>query len=195
MTNKIPITKYDPTRVKWYFALFKFLELFGVFLLTFGFYGLGCLVYKYFPGFYNVALMEYSSCTGYFCTWWVGFFAFLDIALRLILVCAVGYLIYLIIKAWIKGNWNLAKRYSEDLNAKAKRLKQQAVEDKKLERHTPNPKRIFHIGDKVQIDCEDLKRDGQIGKVIKVGFLGGCPTVSFIDGKEWFFKSYVTKLK
>ncbi len=126
MANKIQqqvaITKYDKPKAKGLFVLFKALELFGIFLFFVGFYGLGQLVQKYFPGVYSYFIKD--GCVSYACMWGVGFLAFILIVLGLIVAFYLVLLLILIFGAWIKANWNLAKRFSEDQDAKEKRLKE-----------------------------------------------------------------------
>jgi len=147
MKNKIEITKYDKPRARWYFALFKFLELFGVFLFTFGFYGLGSLVYKHLPGIYNHITRMEANPMSYYSMWLVGFIIFLWVILALLLIGSSLYVIYHIIKAWVKGNWKMAKSCAEYVGAKAKRLKQQGLELKIADRERWG----YCVGDEVKI--------------------------------------------
>lgn len=198
MEQKIAITKYDKPRAKGFFVLFKALELFGVFLLTFGFYGLGCLVHKHFIEFYNVILND--GCASYLCMWWVGLGTFLLLCITLFVAGCIGYAIFSIIQVWIKGNWNMAKRFAEDSDAKAERINQQEVNEKKEQRS----KFGYCVGDEVEIveaneddKCdEDYEDDGdqflgKKGEIVEI--VGkGHPRVSF-DGKHnpLFYKSEI----
>ena len=199
METEIAITKYDKPRAKGFFVLFKALELFGVFLLTFGFYGLGCLVQKHFPKLYGLTCWE-ENCVSYLCMWSLGFLTFLLLVCALSCAGCIGYAIFYIIKSWIKGNWNMAKRFAEDSDAKAKRLKQQEVNEKKEQRS----KFGYCVGDEVEIveaneddKCdEDYEDDGdqflgKKGEIVEI--VGkGHPRVSF-DGKHnpLFYKSEI----
>ncbi len=158
MKNKIEITSYNPTRAKWYFALFKFLELFGVFLFTFGFYGLGCLVLKHCPWFYNLSYMSNSVCTSYLCIWFTGFLAFFSIFALFCIIIGALHIIYIIIQFWIKSNWNLAKKVAEDKTAKAKRLKEEELIQKRADRK----KYGYCVGDEAKVTCVvDEDGDGE----------------------------------
>ena len=180
MKNKIPITKYNVPRAKWYFVLFKFLELFGVFLFTFGFYGLGCVVLKHCPWFYNLSYMSNSVCTSYLCIWFTGFLAFFGIFASLCIGGVILYWMYNIIKAWIRGNWNLAKKAAEDKTAKAKRLKQQELEKKRVELEEKRADRAkwgYCVGDEAKYICRDKDaankaRLGQKCKILKIDKVG-----------------------
>lgn len=200
MTNKIEITKYDPTRAKWYFALFKFLELFGVFLFTFGFYGLGSLVCNHFPNFFTN--FGEPACDGsYFMTWSVGLMTFCLMFIGLAFALGILYVVYSIIKAWMKGNWNLAKRCSEDKTAKAKRLKEEELEQKKADRKRWG----YCVGDEAKYICNEDKtgnweRFGQKCKILKIDKDGDIypewedGTIGGVDGKHVFISSFkVTK--
>ncbi len=168
MTDKIEITKYDKPKAKWYFALLKFLELFGLFLFVVGFQGLGNLVYKHLPKFYGNILVE-SSCVSYSCMWFVGFVSFIGICLGLVGVFMVLVLLYIIIEAWVKGNWCLAKRFAEDKDVKLKRLKEQELDEKKAQRK----KFGYCVGDEAKYICKEKsasnrKRLGQKCKILKI---------------------------
>lgn len=169
MKTEIEITKYNEPKAKGLFALFKALELFGVFLLTFGFYGLGSLVCKHFPKGYTFA--GEPLCGGsYFEIWVAGLMIFLIICILLICVGTIGLVIYLLIKKWIKGNWNLAKRFAEDPKDKEKRLKQQEVKEKKEQRL----KFGYCVGDEAKYiykggDTSNHPRLGQKCKILKIG--------------------------
>ena len=171
--QQIAITKYDKPRAKCLFALFKALELFGVFLLTFGFYGLGFLLLKHFPRLYSDGLQ--NRCVSYLCIWVVGFSSFLCLIIALIIAGLIGYVIFLLIKDWIKANWNLAKYFTEDPKDKEKRLKQQEIANKKLDMEEKKKQRSkfgYCVGDEVEIIYSSLesakKFVGTIGKILKI---------------------------
>lgn len=194
MKNKIPITKYNVPRAKWYFVLFKFLELFGVFLFTFGFYGLGCVVLKHCPWFYNLSYMSNSVCTSYLCIWFTGFLAFFGIFASLYIGGIILYWIYNIIKAWIRGNWNLAKKVAEDKTAKAKRLKEEKVLKKEREL---NKKKLdrgrwgYCAGDEVKI-LSQQRHLGEKGKIVRCGRDGEIKV--FVGGHYHLFKNTSCKV-
>jgi len=177
MEQQIPITKYDKPKAKSLFVLFKAAELFGVFLLTFGFYGLGSVVYKYFPELYKLNGPIGASCISYPCVWFRGFITFFSGIIVLGFAVCIGYVVFVIIKAWIKANWNLAKRFAEDSDAKAKRLKEKNklllinnIKKRKRDREIYGccegdeveiiGKRSNHFGEKGEIMCID--RDGYV---------------------------------
>ena len=185
MSNKIQITKYDKPRAKWYFALFKFLELFAIFLFTFGFYGLGSLVYKHFPTIYSFFTMYGGS--NYFLMWFVGFLIFLTAVLALLVTAGILCLVYSIIKAWIKGNWNLAKGCTEDKTVKAKRLKQQELEDKRADRK----KWGYCVGDEVRITGKSIiageEHTGDGGTIVRIDGDGNSK-INFGKHSHWYSK-------
>ena len=173
MTNKIEITEYNKPKARWYFALFKFLELFGLFLFTFGFYGFGCLVIKYCPWFYKFSIISIDSCTGYLCIWLAGFVAFIVVCCLLLLGGFILWVIYQIIKSWIKGNWNLAKKYAESKEDKKKRLDEEELAQKKADRK----KWGFCAGDEAKYVYNEDKignwrRFGQKCKILKIDNAG-----------------------
>ena len=173
MTNKIEITEYDKPKARWYFVLFKFLELFGLFLFTFGFYGFGCLVIKYCPWFYKFSIISIDSCTSYLCIWFTGFVALLCVCCLLFLGGFVLWVIYQITKSWIKGNWNLAKRVAESKEQKKKRLDEEELAQKKADRKRWE----YCVGDEAKYICEETdadnkKRFGQKCKILWVNKYG-----------------------
>ncbi len=167
MANKIQITKYDKPKAKGLFILFKALELFGVFLFFVGFYGLGVLVNKYFPNLY----LFMDGRTDYLYLWGIGFLTFMFIIFALVIAFLIGLLLVLILSGWVKANWNLAKRFSEDKDAKEKRLK----EKKKLLliNNLERMKRDREIygcckGDEVEIIKKGAHHIGDKGELVRI---------------------------
>ena len=89
---------------------------------------MGVLVNKYFPNLY----LFMDGRTDYLYLWGIGFLTFMFIIFALVIAFLIGLLLVLIIRVWVKANWNLAKRFSESKTEKAKRLKAQEVANKKL---------------------------------------------------------------
>ncbi len=184
MKTEIAITKYDKPRAKGLFALFKALELFGVFLLTFGFYGLGSLVHKHFPEFYFI--LNSDSCVSYFCIWITGLVTFLFVGMVLFGAVLLLIGICLLIKKWVQGNWYLAKYFAEDKDAKEKRLNEIKKQDRK--------KRGYCVGDEVEIVLGNSHHKGLNGNIIKF-YNNGNLKVDFGNHDHNYYKSEVKVIK
>ena len=163
---KLKILKYNKNKAVGKFILFKFLELFALFLFTFGFESLGRVVYERFDW------MVFSPVT-YIGFWFYGFVSlFLSL---LILASIVGFilLIFDIFKYWFKLNWRWAKISAEDEDSKIERLSEQKKlkEIKRIEGIEEQRKKYgYCIGDKViakgKVDGLNLK--GSKGKVVDI---------------------------
>ena len=116
---KLKVINYDKQFAKGYFVLLKLFELFCVFLVIFGFENLGSFLYNK----HNFLQWTISSHLGFWTYGLVSLIIF--IVVTFIFGLLLGGL-YELIKVWIKGNWRWAQTLSEDKNAKAERLDQQA---------------------------------------------------------------------
>ena len=108
-------------------------------------------------------------CVSYLCVWFQGLFIFFIIVVSLVSASLIGFLIFLIVSSWVKGNWNLAKRFSEDKDAKEKRLKEQEVEEKLKDREEYG----YCVGDEAKYICENSdasnrRRFGQKCKILEI---------------------------
>ena len=88
-------------------------------------------------------------------------------------MCFVGFVIYHIIKSWVKGNWNLAKKCAEDKDAKVKRLNEEELAKKRADRTRWG----YCAGDEAKYICkveraENRKRFGQKCKILWVNKYG-----------------------
>jgi len=115
---KTKIINYNKKKARRNFVLFKISEIFGLFLVFFGFEKLGHLLTQTF-------LPNASGLPGTYFGWWVlGFLEIGAIFIGLVFICAIGILILSILKAWIKANWEWAKKSVEEPNSKIERLKE-----------------------------------------------------------------------
>jgi len=119
---KLKVLKYDKVKARWFLALLKFSELFVVFLLVFGFHGLGSLVYNNFPEIYYYFIK--SGVVSFGNLWFCGFGTFIFGLCGLCTGWVVVSLVYIIFKAWFKANWRWAQVLSEDKKSKQERLKE-----------------------------------------------------------------------
>ncbi len=120
---KLKVLKYDKQKARSKFVLFKLLELFGLFLFTFGFETLGRFMYTK----YDWLTM---TPTTYIDFWLYGLASLFCILLIGILFALVCWLLILLIVGWFKLNWRWAKRAAEDEGSKIERLSEQ----KKIEK-------------------------------------------------------------
>ncbi len=123
---KKKIKKVTPDKKKQikFFSLFKFLELFGVFLFIFGFHWLGNLVL-------NNGWITWENFTpSYFNIWFTGLISFLGLIIGLIIIFGLGFGLYQNTSIWIKKNWEWAGTFSLSLE---ERLNNKKVEELKLD--------------------------------------------------------------
>jgi len=119
---RLEVLNYDKNKAKFKFALFKFLELFGLFIIIFGFETLGRWSYENL----QVYLSIYFVPTTYFGFWLYGLVTFITFLVAVSIITLAIYTVYLIVKEWVKLNWRWAKISSEDDGAKAERLLDQS---------------------------------------------------------------------
>ncbi len=115
---RLKVLKYDKQKARSNFILLKLGELFGLFLLIFGFETLGrFLYYKWdWLDFIPVTYMEF---------WLYGFLSLGLILLIAFSAFVIGYTTIYILIHWVKLNWFWAKRAAEDEDAKLERLSEQ----------------------------------------------------------------------
>ena len=93
------VRKYDKEKSKWIFGLLKLGEAFAVFLFTFGIYGLGCLANN-LVGTIIGRFFGFIKTTTIIGIWAQGLgFLFFGLV-SILIICAMGWFIYELIKAW-----------------------------------------------------------------------------------------------
>ncbi len=154
---RLKILKYDKDKAIGRFFYFKLLELFGLFLFTFGFETLGRFMYTK----YDWLTMPYP--TTYMEFWLYGFLSLLCVLFigfaTFVIVYSIGY----ILVHWIKLNWFWAKRAAEDEGSKIERLSEQKKlkEIRKIEKLEDQRKEYgYCVGDTAVREME-----GTFGKV------------------------------
>ncbi len=115
---KLKILKYNKNKAIGKFILFKFLELFAIFLFTFGFESLGRVTYERFD------LWGFSPVT-YIGFWFYGLLSLLLAFWILVVASVLIFLIIYLIISWVKLNWRWAKISAEDEGSKIERLSEQ----------------------------------------------------------------------
>jgi len=172
--KRLEVLKYDKAKAKNYFILFKFFELFGVFLFFVGFHALGSFIYNKFPQVCSAFSCEgYSS---YFELWFLGFMTFLIIVICLGCIVLLLLWVYLIFRTWFRVNWRLAKLYAEDEEAKKERLKEEGKlkKIKEIEELEEQRKRWgYCVEDEAKYinkdkDAVNRRRYGQKCKILKI---------------------------
>lgn len=153
MTKAKNIIDYDKDKAKRWFAFLKILEVLGVFLLTFGLYGLGIVTSSI------LLAKDYVYVYGY---WVLGLLLILLIILILAILLVIGLLAYLVVKEYLKLNWKWAKLIAENPAGKKKRLAKEKAE-RIAEDNEIRKEYGFCIGDEVEI------KKCKVGKIY-----GGC---------------------
>jgi len=157
---KLKVLKYDKIKARWLLALLKFGELFAVFLLVFGFHGLGSLVYNNFPELFRFFGLEVANFGN---LWLCGFYVFFFGICALLVIYEIIWIIYSIFKAWFKANWRWAKVLSEDKKSKQERLKEKEKLKliKKIEKMDEDRKKFgYCVGDEIVFkNVEDYPKD------------------------------------
>ena len=179
----LKILKYDKEKAKRKFVLFKFLELFGLFLFIFGFHGLGSIIYNNFPKLYTEIVG--SGIASFGNLWFCGFSTFIFGTLALVMVYVVLVVIYKIFKAWFKANWRWAKILSEDEKAKKERVGEQKKlkEIRKIEKlERQRDKYRYCVGDKmVRIEKGTF---GRVGDKYKVTYVNSDGSFDCYNGPD-----------
>ncbi len=155
-SNKVPITEYDRAKAPWYFVWYKFLEIVGLWFVTFGFYYIGLFVLETYPSsqdwFIEIGMITSPMTISSY--WGVGFF-----------VVGILALILYILFGLIKANWVSAKKKTESSKGKERRELLQKYEDRK--------EYGFCVGDEAEYICnknyaDNKERLGQkciVGKI------------------------------
>jgi len=124
---KLQVLDYDKNKALWNFALFKFLEGFGVFLFFFGFKALGDFLWNEGGGHLHPDfLFTPASYIGF---WFYGFCCLCLFVIILVIAGLICWGLYALLIAWIKGNWRLAQIYAETKESKKERKKEQEKVD------------------------------------------------------------------
>ncbi len=125
---KLKVLKYNKEKAIGKFILFKFLELFALFIFTFGFESLGRFTYERFDIFNLIP-------TTYIGFWFYGLLSLLLILLISAAVIGLILLVIYLLGSWVEMNWRWAKIASEDEDSKVERLSEQKKlkEIKKIE--------------------------------------------------------------
>jgi len=172
---KLKVLKYNKEKARWLFSLLKFSELFAVFLFIFGFHGFGYLIYNNFPKFYLWFIP--SGVVNFYYLWVCGITTIIFGIFALLITFSISWLIYLIIKSWVKANWKWAKTLAEDKEVKEERLNEQKKLDeiKRIEKLEKQREKFGYcvgdtalrvkngtfgkVGDKYKIDYVDYDGD------------------------------------
>ncbi len=144
---RLKVLKYDKQEARNKFVLFKLLELFGLFLFTFGFETFGRFVYGkvgyLFPGLEATTYIEF---------WALGSISIMMLILFGFIIYYIVYGLFLFFRWWIKENWRWAKEASEDEDSKLERLSEQKKIEKikEIEKLEDNRKEFgYCVGDKI----------------------------------------------
>ena len=163
------IKDYNKDKAKSWFVLLKALEVFVLFLFTFGVYGVGILG-KSFNGIWKDFFWKVQSTT-ILGIWFSGLGIIITSLIYLIFVALILTLIYWALKGFILINWKWAKLIAETPEGKKKRLeeirKEKLADDEKCRKKYGG----FIAGDLVEV------KKCQIGKVY--GKKGNYPGVRF----------------
>jgi len=126
---KLQVLDYDKNKALWNFALFKFLEFFGVFLFFWGFKALGEFVWREVGYLYPNALFVPASSIGF---WFYGFSCLVLFIFAIGITGLIIWGLYALAIAWIKGNWRMAQIYAETKDSKKEREEEQEKVNKLL---------------------------------------------------------------
>lgn len=170
---KTKVIDYDKSKAKRNFVLFKLAEVFGVFLFLFGFNPLGKFSYSILGDFFIISPESYMDF------WMSGFLTLFCLYVGVVALCAIGYIVNVLIKLWIKSNWEWAKKSVENPKSKIERLKEKEKlksYKKRIPKMNDRKKYGYCKGDLVLIkrEAEDLIKN----KRYKINEVGS-------DGKAW----------
>ena len=191
-SNKVPITEYDKAKAPWYFVGYKFLEIVGLWFITFGLYYVGFYVLETYPSFQEwfikIGMITIPITISNY--WSTGFLITFVLTLTL----------YILI-TWVQVNWESSKKKTETSKGKKKRELLQKYGDGKKDRK----KYGFCVGDEAEYICKEPdaingERLGQkciVGRINsfgniypfwkngeKGGINGGCITASSFKFKK-----------
>jgi len=163
------IKDYNKDKAKSWFVLLKILEVFTIFLFTFGVYGVGVLG-KSFNDFWKGIFFDIPT-TSILGIWFGGFLIIITSLMYLVFVALIFTIIYIILKGFFTINWKWAKLIAETSEGKKKRLeeirKEKLADDEKCRKEYGG----FIAGDEVEI------KKCVVGKVY--GKKPGYPGVRF----------------
>ena len=144
------IKDYNECKAKKWFVLLKTLELFIVFLFTFGVYGLGLVATNSLSNCWEKWFWTMKSTT-IMGIWFNGLGIIFVSLVYLICVAAILALIYYLIKGFITINWKWARLIAETPEGKKKRLeeirKEELDDDEKCRKENGG----FIAGDEVEV--------------------------------------------
>ncbi len=164
---QLKVLKYDEDKAKRIVILLKYLELFGLFLFTFGLNRFGYLIYNNYPKIFSeLFAFETINC---FTLWLTGFLMLVLIGIALIIIWGV----ILLICSWLKANWRWAQVISEDKGVKAERLSEQKKlkEIRRIEKQEKQREKYgYCVGDTaVMVKDGNYERAGTKFEITRIG--------------------------